>query len=82
MRSTATRGGTEVEKVLERQLARPVIVMVSRGPDGWTAEVAALGVERRARSLVGLGLSRQRGHQLLQRRAAGRLSTVEGWCAV
>ncbi len=37
-----------------RQLVRPVVVMVSRRPGGWVAEVAALGVERTARSLMTL----------------------------
>ncbi len=37
-----------------RQLGQPVVVMVSRSRGGWVAEVAALGVERWARSLIGL----------------------------
>jgi hypothetical protein len=45
---------TAAETALVRQLARPVVVMVSRSRGGWVAEVAALGVVRRARSLVGL----------------------------
>ena len=39
---------------MARQLARPVVVMVSREVGGWIAEVAALGVLRRARRLVAL----------------------------
>ncbi len=151
MQPTATRSAAETETVLARQLGRPVVVMVSRSRShgGWVAEVAALGVERRARSLAGVdrrirallgtndvdyhfhtgdveldrlvsgiraareaaqrsearalwlteqalllpsggtvrdlgvlvGLSYQRVHQLSQRRAAGRLSTVEGGSA-
>jgi hypothetical protein len=37
-----------------RQLARPVVVIVSWRRGGWVAEVAALGVERSARSLATL----------------------------
>jgi hypothetical protein len=39
---------------LVRQLGRPVVVMVSRVAGGWVAEVAALGVVRRARRLAAL----------------------------
>src|SRR2546429_6893808 len=39
---------------MARQLARPVVVMVSREVGGWIAEVAAVGVLRRARRLVAL----------------------------
>jgi hypothetical protein len=37
-----------------RQLNAPAVVMVSRAGNGWQAEVAALGITRRARSLHGL----------------------------
>jgi hypothetical protein len=47
-----TADGDAAETALVRQLARPVVVMVSRRGTGWVAEVAALGVERKARSLV------------------------------
>jgi len=43
-----------IDVAMVRQLARPVVVMVSRTPGGWVAEVAALGVQRTARSLVAL----------------------------
>jgi len=43
-----------IDVAMVRQLAPPVVVMVSRTPGGWVAEVAALGVERTARSLVAL----------------------------
>jgi len=43
-----------IDVAMVRQLAPPVVVMVSRAPRGWVAEVAALGVERTARSLVAL----------------------------
>jgi hypothetical protein len=49
-----TRGDTAAETALVRQLARPVVVIVSRRQGRWVAEVAALGVEREARGLVGL----------------------------
>jgi len=39
---------------LTRQLGRPVVVLVIREGGGWLAEVAALGVVRRARCLVTL----------------------------
>ena len=43
-----------IDVAMVRQLAPPVVVMVSRTPGGWVAEVAALGVQRTARSLVAL----------------------------
>jgi hypothetical protein len=42
------------EVALVRQLARPVVVIVSRTPGGWRAEIAALGVVRAARTLTTL----------------------------
>src|SRR5438067_717913 len=39
---------------MARHLARPVVVVVNRKPGGWVAEVAALGLQRSARSLVTL----------------------------
>src|SRR5262245_7477415 len=53
MRTTMTSQDL-TEAALVRQLAYPVVVMVSRSRGGWVAEVAALAVQRRARSLVGL----------------------------
>jgi len=54
VQTTATRGGIATEAALVRQLAHPVVVIASRRPGGWVAEVAALDVERRARSLAEL----------------------------
>jgi hypothetical protein len=42
---------TEVE-ALVRQLCSPAVVMVSREGGGWVAEIAALGVVRRAPALA------------------------------
>lgn len=51
----SSRNGSETAEVaLTRQLGRPVVVLVIREGGGWLAEVAALGVVRRARCLVTL----------------------------
>jgi hypothetical protein len=55
MQEAAAGTSAEAETALVRQLARPVVVMVGRRLSGWVAEVAALGVQREACSLVGLG---------------------------
>jgi hypothetical protein len=44
--------GTELANA--RRLNKPAVVLVSRAGRGWQAEVAALGVVRRARSLLAL----------------------------
>jgi hypothetical protein len=36
------------ETALARQLRPPALVMISRDGDGWLAEIAALGITRRA----------------------------------
>jgi hypothetical protein len=51
---TATGDGTAAEAALVRKLGQPALVMVSRSHGGWVAEVAAIGVVRKARTLVGL----------------------------
>jgi hypothetical protein len=43
---------TGIEAALVRQLASPAMVMVSRENGGWVAEIAALGVVRRAPALA------------------------------
>ena len=52
----ATNPGGTAADAFVRQLARPVLVMVSRDGRQWRAEVAALGVVRRTRSLTTLDL--------------------------
>ena len=54
MQTTKAADSIADEVALVRQLARPVVVLVSREPGGWVAEVAALGVVRRRRRLVTL----------------------------
>jgi hypothetical protein len=51
---SATPTAAHCELVAVRQLGSPVLVMVSRSGRGWSAEVAALGVVRRRRSLAAL----------------------------
>jgi hypothetical protein len=43
---------TGIEAALVRQLGSPAVVMVSREDGGWVAEIAALGVVRRAPALA------------------------------
>ena len=54
MQTTKAAESIADEVASVRQLARPVVVLVSREPGGWVAEVAALGVVRRRRRLVTL----------------------------
>src|SRR5262245_58321201 len=49
-----TVDGSAAETALVRQLGQPVVVIMSRHGKGWVAEIAALGVARKARSLATL----------------------------